>query len=141
MHFCLLLTISDLYSRDFSWSPTDQKIAYWVPGKDSIPAKITIIEIPSRKEVCTKSRHDVSEVGHVIVMCMCTDFSCLFLSLSLLQCKLQWHKQGDYLCVKVDHWLTKTKKVKGHQRITRKIQALWGQSLDDGWAIHCHQTH
>ena len=49
--------------RDFSWSPTDNKIAYWVPGRDSIPAKITIIEIPSRKEISTKSRHDVSEVG------------------------------------------------------------------------------
>ena len=27
------------------------------------------------------------------------------------QCKLHWHKQGDYLCVKVDHWMTKSKKV------------------------------
>ena len=56
----------------FSWSPTDNKIAYWVPGRDSIPAKITIIEIPRalltmsvlvQKEISTKSRHDVSEVG------------------------------------------------------------------------------
>ena len=45
------LSIPDcLVFRDFSWSPTDNKIAYWVPGRDSIPAKITIIEIPSRKE-------------------------------------------------------------------------------------------
>ena len=29
----------------------------------------------------------------------------------LPQCKLHWHKQGDYLCVKVDHWMTKSKKV------------------------------
>ena len=58
------LSVPDcLVFRDFSWSPTDNKIAYWVPGRDSIPAKITIIEIPSRKEISTKSRHDVSEVG------------------------------------------------------------------------------
>ena len=58
-----LSTPDCLVFRDFSWSPTDNKIAYWVPGRDSIPAKITIIEIPSRKEISTKSRHDVSEVG------------------------------------------------------------------------------
>ena len=45
------LSIPDcLGFRDFSWSPTDNKMACWVPGRDSIPAKITIIEIPSRKE-------------------------------------------------------------------------------------------
>ena len=53
---------SHFFCRDFSWSPTDHMIAYWVPDRDSIPAKITIIGIPSRKDICTKSRHDVSEV-------------------------------------------------------------------------------
>ena len=57
-----LSTPDCLVFRDFSWSPTDNKIAWWVPGRDSIPAKITI-EMPSRKEVSTKSRHEVSEVG------------------------------------------------------------------------------
>lgn len=65
------------YSRDFSWSPADNKIAYWVPGRDSIPAKITIIEIPSRKEVCTKSRHDVSEVRTYVCMRACVSV-CIF---------------------------------------------------------------
>ena len=45
------LSIPDcLVFRDFSWSPTDNKMTCRVPGRDSIPAKITIIEIPSRKE-------------------------------------------------------------------------------------------
>ena len=60
------------HHRDFSWSPMDNKIAFWVPGKDSIPAKITIMDIPSRKEICTKSRHDVSEVmGLIFRGCGC----------------------------------------------------------------------
>jgi len=73
--------------RDFSWSPKEYRIVYWVPEMGQIPAKIIIVEIPSRKEISTKSRHLVSD------------------------CKMHWHKQGDYLCVKVDHWMTKSKKV------------------------------
>ena len=56
MGWCILSAVS-IYTipdclgfRGFSWSPTDNKMAYWVPGRDSIRAKITIIEIPSRKE-------------------------------------------------------------------------------------------
>lgn len=37
-------------------------IAYWVPEQGQIPAKIIVVEIPSRKEVSTKNRHLVSEV-------------------------------------------------------------------------------
>ena len=32
--------------------------------------------------------------------------SCMF-----VQCRMQWHKQGDYLCVKINRWATKSKKV------------------------------
>lgn len=60
-----------LMNRDFSWSPTDNLVAYWVPGRDSIPAKIIIIELPSRKEICTKSRHEVKEVCiHIVSWCV-----------------------------------------------------------------------
>lgn len=72
--------------RDFVWSPCDNLISFWVPEQNEIPSKIIIIQIPSREEVSTKSRHLVSD------------------------CKLQWHKQGTFLCVKVDHWLNKSKK-------------------------------
>ncbi|XP_065899140.1 eukaryotic translation initiation factor 3 subunit B-like [Dysidea avara] len=72
--------------KDFSWSPTDNTIAYWVPEIGQIPAKVTLIEIPSRNEIRTKN---------------------LFL---VQDCRMQWHKQGDYLCVKINRWATKSKK-------------------------------
>ena len=51
-----------LKCRDFSWSPTDNTIAYWVPEVDQIPAKVTLIEIPSRKEIRTKNLFLVQDV-------------------------------------------------------------------------------
>ena len=44
------------------WSPADNLIAYWVPEQNEIPTKIIIIEIPSKQEISTKSRHLVSDV-------------------------------------------------------------------------------
>ena len=32
-------------------------------------------------------------------------------TLNSFQCRMQWHKQGDYLCVKINLWATKSKKV------------------------------
>jgi translation initiation factor 3 subunit B len=72
--------------KDFQWSPSDHLIAYWLPELGEYPSKIIIMRIPNRQEIATKSRHLVSD------------------------CKLQWHKQGDYLCVRVDHWVNKSKK-------------------------------
>ena len=57
--------------RDFSWSPTDNIIAYWVPEVDQIPAKVTLIEIPSRKEIRTKNLFLVQDVCVYIITVMC----------------------------------------------------------------------
>ncbi|CAH1273290.1 EIF3B [Branchiostoma lanceolatum] len=73
------------YIREFFWSPTDNIIAYWIPEKDNIPARVTLLEIPSRQEIRTKNLFSVAD------------------------CKIYWQKQGDYLCVKVDRY-TKSKK-------------------------------
>jgi uncharacterized protein with WD repeat len=40
---------------EFSWSPTDNRIAYWTPEKDNVPARVTLIDIPSRNIVRTKN--------------------------------------------------------------------------------------
>jgi uncharacterized protein with WD repeat len=32
--------------RDFSWSPTDNIIAFWVPEDKDVPARVTLMEIP-----------------------------------------------------------------------------------------------
>ncbi|XP_002736509.1 eukaryotic translation initiation factor 3 subunit B-like [Saccoglossus kowalevskii] len=72
--------------RDFSWSPSDYMLAYWTPENSDIPARVTLLEIPSRKEVRVKNLFNVAE------------------------CKMHWQNKGDLLCVKVDRY-TKSKKV------------------------------
>ncbi|XP_069124801.1 eukaryotic translation initiation factor 3 subunit B-like [Argopecten irradians] len=72
--------------RDFTWSPTDNIIAYWVPEEQNVPARVTLIQIPNRKELCVKNLFNVAD------------------------CKMHWQKNGDYLCVKVDRY-SKAKKV------------------------------
>ncbi|GFO04236.1 eukaryotic translation initiation factor 3 subunit b [Plakobranchus ocellatus] len=77
--------------RDFSWSPTDNIIAYWVPEQDNTPARVTLVEIPSRKELCVRNLFNVAD------------------------CKMHWQKNGDHLCVKVDRY--KAKKVENKDQI------------------------
>ncbi|KAI4456594.1 eukaryotic translation initiation factor 3 eif3 -related [Holotrichia oblita] len=64
--------------RDFSWSPTDNVIAYWVAEDKDVPAKVTLLDIPNKAETRNKNLFNVAD------------------------CKIHWQKSGDYLCVKVD---------------------------------------
>lgn len=73
--------------RGFSWSPTDNVIAYWVEEQNQIPARVTLMEIPKKREIRNKNLFHVAD------------------------CKLHWQKSGDYLCVKVDRY-SKLKKDK-----------------------------
>lgn len=73
--------------RSFSWSPTDNIIAYWVEEQNQIPARVTLMEIPKKREVRNKNLFHVAD------------------------CKLHWQQSGDYLCVKVDRY-SKLKKAK-----------------------------
>ena len=63
--------------HNFYWSPTDNTIAYWAPESDNVPARVSLVEVPSRTELRRKNLFNVSD------------------------CKLHWHVGGDYLCVKV----------------------------------------
>ncbi|TGZ71221.1 hypothetical protein CRM22_002762 [Opisthorchis felineus] len=63
--------------RDFSWSPAENVLAYWVPESDNTPARVVLMEVPSREELCTKNLFSVAEIG------------------------LCWHEQGDFLAVQV----------------------------------------
>ena len=69
--------------RDFQWSPTDKYISYWTPEENDMPARVTLIEIPSRNTLCVKNLFTVAD------------------------CKMHWQKAGDYLCVKVDRYKSK----------------------------------
>ncbi|CAM9114276.1 unnamed protein product [Ectocarpus fasciculatus] len=62
---------------DFEWSPKDNVLAYWAPEQANAPARVSVVEIPSRKELRQKNLVMVSE------------------------CRLHWQDEGDYLCVKV----------------------------------------
>lgn len=79
--------------RDFSWSPTDNIIAYWVAEETEVPAKVTLIEIPRKREIRTKNLFNVAD------------------------CKIHWQKSGDYLCVKVDRFSKSKKDKKLQQKI------------------------
>ena len=72
-----------VFFRDFAWSPSDKIISYWVPEDQNVPARVTLIEIPSRKELSSKNLFNVAD------------------------CKMHWQKSGDYLCVKVDRYSKK----------------------------------
>ena len=48
---------------DYQWSPTDHFVAYWVPEQGANPAKVALIQLPSREEIRSKNLFQVSEVG------------------------------------------------------------------------------
>merc|ERR1712223_2118047 len=66
--------------KGFSWSPKDNIIAYFVGEAKDVPARVVLLEIPSRKELRVKNLFNVAD------------------------CKMHWQKSGDYLCVKVDRY-------------------------------------
>ncbi|KAI0686490.1 translation initiation factor eIF-3b [Cytidiella melzeri] len=65
--------------------PKENLLAYWTPEVMNQPARVTVINFPSRAILRQKNLFSVTE------------------------CKLHWQNQGDFLCVKVDRH-TKTKK-------------------------------
>lgn len=71
--------------RNFAWSPTENIMAYWTPGDEDAPARVTLMELPSKKEKRQKALFSVSNIV------------------------LHWQQEGKFLCCKVDR-LTKSKK-------------------------------
>eukprot|EP00871_Galdieria_phlegrea_P003094 jgi/Galph1/3786/GphlegSOOS_G2505.1 len=70
---------------DFCWSPVDSIVAYWQPELENNPAKVTLVEMPSRREIRQKAVYSVANI------------------------ELYWQQNGDFLCCKADR-LTKSKK-------------------------------
>jgi len=66
--------------KGFSWSPKDNILTYWVAEDKDVPARVVLLEIPSRKELRVKNLFNVAD------------------------CKMHWQKSGEYLCVKVDRY-------------------------------------
>lgn len=71
--------------QNFSWSPSQNILAYWVAEDQNVPARVVLIDVPGKTELRSKNLFSVAD------------------------CKMHWQKNGDYLCVKVDRY-TKAKK-------------------------------
>jgi len=70
--------------QTFQWSPKDNIIAVWTLEQNNNPARLVLVEVPSRRELASRSR----------TQCEASIF---------------WHSEGDYLCLLVTK-LSKTKK-------------------------------
>ena len=64
--------------QQFDWSPTDNYIALWVPEHQNQPAKVVLMEMPTRAELRQKNLFNVADLH------------------------MHWHDEGHFLCVKVD---------------------------------------
>jgi len=69
--------------RQIEWCPSQNILAYWVPEQKNVPAKVALIEVPSRKLIREKHLYSVDNV------------------------KMHWQSNGDYLCVKMARKKTK----------------------------------
>lgn len=47
--------------RSFCWSPTDNIIAFWVAEATEVPAKVTLMEIPKKRDIRTKNLFNVAD--------------------------------------------------------------------------------
>lgn len=63
--------------KEFAWCPNDNILSYWIAEEKDVPAKVSLVAVPSREEVRAKNLFNVAD------------------------CKMVWQKCGDYLCVKV----------------------------------------
>eukprot|EP01117_Protostelium_nocturnum_P014876 TRINITY_DN570_c0_g1_i1.p1 TRINITY_DN570_c0_g1~~TRINITY_DN570_c0_g1_i1.p1 ORF type:complete len:666 (+),score=227.02 TRINITY_DN570_c0_g1_i1:78-2000(+) len=70
--------------KEVSWSPTELLLTYFSPGDETQKPTIVVTEIPSKKERRSKTLFDATE------------------------CKLNWHPNGTYLCLKIDRQKKKT---------------------------------
>ncbi|PAA71608.1 hypothetical protein BOX15_Mlig024115g1 [Macrostomum lignano] len=69
--------------QDLSWSPTDNILAYWIAETDNQPARVILMTMPEKREVATKMLFNVAD------------------------CRMHWHPQGNYLCVRVNRYTKK----------------------------------
>lgn len=65
---------------DFEWSPTNNYLSYWVAEHKNVPARVVLLEIPTKTEIRYKNLVNVVE------------------------CKMHWQNAGDYMCVQVERY-------------------------------------
>ena len=65
---------------DFTWSPSQNYLAYWVRESVDIPARLGLLDVASRTDVRSKQLFSVTD------------------------CQFYWQKNGEYLAVKVNRY-------------------------------------
>lgn len=52
--------------QEFYWSPSENTISFWTPEEGNIPARVTLIKVPSREILRTKNLFNVTQVNFFI---------------------------------------------------------------------------
>jgi translation initiation factor 3 subunit B len=60
--------------KEFSWSPKDNLLAYWVPEMGNSPARVTIVDAPGKNVKATKNLFNVSDVSLFFFHVLCFVF-------------------------------------------------------------------
>jgi len=63
--------------QDCAWSPTDNYMAYYIKENNDVPAKVSIMSLPDKKDIGSKNLFNVAK------------------------CEIFWQASGDYLCFKM----------------------------------------
>ena len=63
--------------KDFSWSPDQKFIAYWVPEDKDAPARVCIMEMPARTEIRVKNLFNVHDVSILVITMLDLFFICI----------------------------------------------------------------
>jgi len=103
--------------RDFSWSPSDNIVGYWVAEDKDVPARVTLLEIP-RYNYDEYSLYFNYPQRILLKVIMCPQYFAFSRQeiraknlFNVADCRMHWQKLGDFLCVKVDRY-SKVKKEK-----------------------------
>lgn len=65
---------------DFTWSPSQNYLAYWVRESTDIPARLGLLDVTTRTDVRSKQLFSVTD------------------------CQFYWQKNGEYMAVKVNRY-------------------------------------
>ncbi len=85
--------------RDFSWSPKETVLAYWVAEHAQKAARVTLMHCPSKLDQRTKNMFNVADA------------------------ELYWQQSGDHLAVKLSRY-GKKKLKEGNQEVEYSVSFM-----------------
>jgi len=85
---------------DFEWSPVNDIVSYCVNEEKTVPARVVLMEMPSKNEIRSKNLVNVVE------------------------CKMFWQNMGDFLCVRVERY-KKMNIVKEEDKDTTRYSGIY----------------